>query len=62
MQEKQLHSAANDKRNQSLERGFIYLFIFKNEATVLRVQLATYIILSQQNLGNMLLRIYKKVM
>ena len=41
---------------------FIYLFIFKNKVAVLRVQLITYITLSQQNLGSKLLKIYKKVM
>ena len=38
----------------------IYLFIFKNKATVLRVQLAIDITLSQQNLGVKLLKMYKK--
>ena len=41
MQEKQLHFTANGKVSQSLESGFIYLFIFKDEAAFLREQLAT---------------------
>ena len=47
---------------ESRAEDFIYLFIFKNEVAVLRVQLVTYITLSQQNLGSKLLKIYKKVM
>ena len=41
MQEKQFHSAANGKVSQSPDERFIYLFIFKNEAAVLRVELLT---------------------
>ena len=62
MKEKQLHFTANGKVSQSLESGFIYLFIFKNEAVVLRVQLATNTTLSEQNLSDKLLKICKKVM
>ena len=53
---------ANDKVSQSTKRRFIYLFIFKNEAVVLRVQLATNTTLSEQNLSDKLLKICKKVM
>ena len=45
-----------------VSEDFIYLFIFKNEVAVLRVQLVTYITLSQQNLSSKLLKIYKNVM
>ena len=61
MQEKQFHSAANGKVSQSPERGFIYLFIFKNKVPILRVQLATDTTLSKQNLGGKLLKVGKKV-
>ena len=53
---------ANDKVSQSTKRRFIYLFIFKNEAVVLRVQLATNTTFSEQNLSDKLLMICKKVM
>ena len=47
---------------QRQSKSEFYLFIFKNKAVVLRVQLATYITLSQQNLDSKLLKIYKTVM
>ena len=53
---------ANDKVSQSTKRRFIYLFIFKNEAVVLSVQLATNTTFSEQNLSDKLLMICKKVM
>ena len=53
---------ANAKVSQSTKRRFIYLFIFKNEAVVLRVQLATNTTFSEQNLSDKLLMICKKVM
>ena len=53
---------ANGKVSQSTKRRFIYLFIFKNEVVVLRVQLATNTTFSEQNLSDKLLMICKKVM